>query len=918
MERQGSPTLETTRAEILGSVGVTEGEVLLALRRSKPGKAPGRDGIPVELYKKFKLQFAPILAAVFTAIGTIKKLPYGFLDGVITVLHKTGDRLDAGNYRPISLTNTEYRVLARVLAGRLSDVLPDLVDPAQTAFIKGRCIGDNAMLLQCVAALLKEEGRSAVLALCDFRKAYDTVDRVFLLAVAAKMGLGQGFIQWVRLLLQETRSAAIIHGYLAEPKLFLAGVRQGCPLAPLLYLLIAQALMCWLKDQNIGIQIAGSLMSGSQFADDLKALLESPQQVPHFQAAMATFAEATGQHLMPAKTQLLFLGTPPAQPLPAEIEGMPVVHKAKALGLWFEEFTGEVSIDCDEIKSRVANRLTKISRLNLSGFGRAFAVNSYALGTFLYHTEFAGLVLDNDMERWIAAVIDRAEGPPPGRGFTGVAAANLVGHPKEGGIGLMPLEEHVKARAAKWALRLVTEDFDRPTPWVRVARALLQRAFSIMTMKYDERLLILSPPRGEAEGYLSSFPKLVRKMLKAVAELPPAQVLDENDWHPGPWCHVMPLWGNPMLQSDNGKGGYEFSEEGCFFRECPWQTLGELLQARAQIQRWSQQEWQQNGREFATVRGYYALGERWQALEKMDEFLSKLNPTWILAAEGAESARILAGQPLPEQTAVVAKVCKRLGWKSKNKSYTSYTLTVKIATTLQMKPLYPQAPLHPNYLRPQSTKLQGFAHAVGGGFNQDQVIKVLGRLWKLPVENSHKEIVWRLALNGLPTIQRLHRTNQVCGCGGAVGAAAGRQHVYFECEAVQSIINSIMQQLQGEWALPAHTPSIQRHHIWMAVRPTEALHQGVWDMVCISALKAMDTSRAGLFKRISDGAREGTALAASVGARACAQFWAYIGSFCGHNLAPQGWRNQVSARHPFITFDIETEKWNINRRSGST
>jgi len=197
-------------------------------------------------------------------------------------------------------------------------------------------------------------------------------------------------------------------------------------------------------------------------------------------------------------------------------------------------------------------------------------------------------------------------------------------------------------------------------------------------------------------------------------------------------------------------------------------------------------------------------------------------------------------------------------------------------------------------------------------------MKALERLWKVPVDNSQKEIVWKLALNGLPTIERLHMPGQRCGCGGAVGDAAGRQHVYFECAAVQPILNSIMEQLQDDWALPMDPPSLQRHHIWMAVRPTETLHQGIWDMVCIAAIKAMDTSKSGLFKKRSEGTRAGTALAASVGARACAQFWAYIGSFCGHDLAPKAWRAQVSSAHPFISFDTDTEKWNINRRSGST
>jgi hypothetical protein len=60
-----------------------------------------------------------------------------------------------------------------------------------------------------------------------------------------------------------------------------------------------------------------------------------------------------------------------------------------------------------------------------------------------------------------------------------------------------------------------------------------------------------------------------------------------------------------MLQSENEKGGYEFSDEGSALRECPWQTLGELLQMKDQIQRWSQQEWQHHGRIVAVSEGYY-------------------------------------------------------------------------------------------------------------------------------------------------------------------------------------------------------------------------------------------------------------------------------------------------------------------------
>ena len=62
---------------------------------------------------------------------------------VITLIPKKGDKTDIENYRPISLTNTDYRILAGVLATRLQKVISDLIGPEQVAYIKGRFIGTN-------------------------------------------------------------------------------------------------------------------------------------------------------------------------------------------------------------------------------------------------------------------------------------------------------------------------------------------------------------------------------------------------------------------------------------------------------------------------------------------------------------------------------------------------------------------------------------------------------------------------------------------------------------------------------------------------------------------------------------------------------------------------------------------------------
>jgi hypothetical protein len=82
-----------------------------------------------------------------------------------------------------------------------------------------------------------------LVAFLDFKKAYDSVDREFLRHVLLAMGVGDTFVKWVVLLLgQGTTTCAVLNGFKSDKVRFRAGVRQGCPLAPLLYLFVGEAL----------------------------------------------------------------------------------------------------------------------------------------------------------------------------------------------------------------------------------------------------------------------------------------------------------------------------------------------------------------------------------------------------------------------------------------------------------------------------------------------------------------------------------------------------------------------------------------------------------------------------------------------------------------------------------------------------
>ena len=173
-------------ATAAGAPTLTVEEVHLALKRTPRSKAPGPDGFPAEVRVACSASRAPPLAAVFSAIEHTGCTPKGFKDGVVAPLYKAGCRSSLGNYCPITLLNTGYRLLAKCLAHRWGPALAQSIGPEQTAFMPGRLMGESILLLQLLPhALESQEGRSGstqgAAAFLDFVKAYDTVDRDFLM-----------------------------------------------------------------------------------------------------------------------------------------------------------------------------------------------------------------------------------------------------------------------------------------------------------------------------------------------------------------------------------------------------------------------------------------------------------------------------------------------------------------------------------------------------------------------------------------------------------------------------------------------------------------------------------------------------------------------------------------------------------------
>ena len=106
-------------------------------------KSPGLDGLTVEFYKIFWDILSQLLIDSYNEAFRDRSLPDSRNIIVMSLIFKKNDRSDIKNYRPISLANIDYKILAFVLANRLENVLSKLISHDQTGYVKGRFIGFN-------------------------------------------------------------------------------------------------------------------------------------------------------------------------------------------------------------------------------------------------------------------------------------------------------------------------------------------------------------------------------------------------------------------------------------------------------------------------------------------------------------------------------------------------------------------------------------------------------------------------------------------------------------------------------------------------------------------------------------------------------------------------------------------------------
>ena len=279
-------------------------------------KSPSPDGLNFKFIKHFwQTMKADILRFLceFHAHGSF---PRGGNASFIALIPKVQDPQHLNSFRPISLIGSVYKIVAKVLANRLKKIMPTIIDDRQSAFIAGRHLLHSAVIANEAVDEARKKKKPCLIFKVDFERAYDSVSWNFLFYVLRRMGFCDKWIRWVEGCLKSASISVLVNGSPTPEFAPQKGLRQGDPLAPLLFNIAVEALTGLMREA-IKKKLFTEFLVGSnkvpisilQYADDTLFIGEaSMQNVKTIKSILRVFELASGHKINYAKSSFGTVG----------------------------------------------------------------------------------------------------------------------------------------------------------------------------------------------------------------------------------------------------------------------------------------------------------------------------------------------------------------------------------------------------------------------------------------------------------------------------------------------------------------------------------------------------------------------------------------------------------------------------------
>lgn len=315
------PKLSEEGKELLEK-SLTEEDIEQALKLSNNGKSPGNDGIPYEFWKAFpkpetdkeKKEMPDViymLTAAFNEIEESQNDHPEFTKGLMHLLYKKKEKTKIENYRPITLLNTDYKIMTKAISMKLGKIASELIHPNQAGFVPGRSLFDQVKLSQMVLDFADIDEKNGCIIALDQEKAYDKIDHEYLWEILKEYDIPDKFIETVKTLYKKAKTVVQLNGIRTRPFNVKRGVRQGDPMSCLLYNLAIEPLAIMLRKSDLkGMKFKGEeeKLITTLFADDTLVYLNRKDDISKLYKILETFCTASTAKFNKEKTEILPIG----------------------------------------------------------------------------------------------------------------------------------------------------------------------------------------------------------------------------------------------------------------------------------------------------------------------------------------------------------------------------------------------------------------------------------------------------------------------------------------------------------------------------------------------------------------------------------------------------------------------------------
>ena len=504
----------------------------------KDNRSPGMDGLPAELYKTFWTSLKHVYLDMILESWQLEDLPFSMKTAILALIHKGDERNRLKHYRPISLLNSDYKIIAFVFAERLQKVLQSIIHSSQSGYIGGRYIGCNVRNLIDIYDICENENIPGALLTIDFEKAFDSIEYNFMYETLKKFNFGENFIKWISILYNEPIFRIKNNGWISQPYKMERGQRQGCPLSALIFIIIVEVLAIAVRDN---LEIKGLVIGDVehkivQYADDATLILRDLQSIDTVITTINRFSRLAGPKLNVEKTTGIWLG--PLKDLglrkycnitwtgkPIKCLGIYLGHdKDKCLALnWDKKLIA--------VKKVLSQWKQRASTLTLQG--KILVVKTLALSkivfpaTLLTMPENVRKELKTSIFEFIWGKRDRLK------------RLHLVNDVLHGGLSMVEIESFVTSLKAAWVTKFITIDGD----WKNVLTYHLKRLG--LSIKYILKMNFKSVKRFPILANIPVFYQDVFTAFNKVKHIVPIHLANCSD------LMEQPIFGNELFMCND-------------------------------------------------------------------------------------------------------------------------------------------------------------------------------------------------------------------------------------------------------------------------------------------------------------------------------------------------------------------------------